>query len=212
MLSEFLHYPCFLERNTDDFESDFEHNCQISPMASSHMTIQRSKTLADKLTTMEVYIFRHGLASFGKGEGDPGLNEDGVRDVNKVVKLCNSSFGFAPNVIVSSPLVRAKETAKLARKLLSAGNNNDKIVVDECLYGDRKPNQVYALLSKYRKNDKIVLVSHMPLIFELLHDLIGAKAEVELLNGSIACIECDGKASKGKGKLRWLVPPPSSTG
>jgi phosphohistidine phosphatase len=156
---------------------------------------------------MKVYIFRHGLASFGKGAEDPGLNEDGVRDVNKVVKLCGSSFEFAADVIASSPLVRAKETAELARKLL---RSNNEVVVDDCLYGDRKPKQVYEFLSKYRKNDKIVLVSHMPLIFELLHDLIGAKADVDLLNGSIACIECDGKASKGNGKLMWLVPPLSS--
>gem|GEM_PF-6559746 len=29
----------------------------------------------------------------------------------------------------------------------------------------------------------------MPLIFELLYDLIGARAEIELFNGSIACVK-----------------------
>lgn len=111
--------------------------------------------------------------------------------------------------IASSPLVRAKETAEITKKLIHAQSD---IVVDDCLYGDRKPKQAYEFLSKYKKNDKIVLVSRMPLIFELVHDLTGAKAEVELLNGSIACIECDGKASKGNGKLQWLALPQSSSG
>jgi phosphohistidine phosphatase SixA len=108
------------------------------------------------------------------------------------------------HAIASSPLLRAKETAEITRKLLRSKRDT---VVDECPYGDRKPTQVYEFLSKYKKNDEIVLVSHMPLIFELLHDLFGAKAEIELLNGSIACVECDGEASKGKGKLLWLAPP-----
>jgi phosphohistidine phosphatase len=154
---------------------------------------------------MLIYIFRHAKADFGKKHGeDPGLNDQGARDVRNVVSLCSSSFGFRPSLIASSPLVRARETADLAKKTLRLGHG---VVVDECLYGDRKPRDVYAFLSKLRKNERVVLVSHMPLIFELLYDLMGARAEIDLLNGSIACVECAEPASK-KGKLLWLVPPP----
>lgn len=71
------------------------------------------------------------------------------------------------------------------------------IIVDECLYGDRSSAQVLSFLSRFNKTDGIALVSHMPLIFELLCDLIGGQAEIELRNGSIACVEFKGKAAKG---------------
>lgn len=154
---------------------------------------------------MLVYIFRHGLADFGKkGVEDPGLNDQGTADVKNVVKLCFTSFGFKPDVIASSPLLRATETAKLTKDTLRIRSD---VVLDECLYGDKKPKDVYAFLSKFKKSDRIVIVSHMPLIFELLYDLIGARAEIDLLNGSIACLECAKPATK-RGKLLWLAPPP----
>jgi len=49
----------------------------------------------------------------------------------------------------------------------------------------------------------------MPLIFELLYELIGGRGEVELLNGSIAEIEFRKRAQAGKGKLVWLIQPRS---
>jgi phosphohistidine phosphatase SixA len=155
---------------------------------------------------MHVYIFRHGLADFGKkGDDDPALNDQGIIDVKNVVKLCRTYFGFSPDVIASSPLLRAKETAKLAKEALHL---NSAVLVDESLYGDKKPKDVFEFLSKFKNNNKIALVSHMPLIFELLYELIGAKAEIDLLNGSIACVECSKPACK-KGKLLWLAPPPA---
>jgi phosphohistidine phosphatase len=152
---------------------------------------------------MLIHIFRHGKADFGmKGVDDPGLNDQGRKDIKNVVKLFRSWYGFKPNVIASSPLLRAKETAELTKSILKI---RSEILVDQSLYGDKKPREVYSLLAKFKKNDSIVLVFHMPLIFELLYDLIGARAEIDLPNGSIACIECQ-KPKAGKGKLLWLAP------
>jgi phosphohistidine phosphatase SixA len=66
---------------------------------------------------------------------------------------------------------------------------------------------VLAFLSKYGKDDRVALVSHMPLIFELLYSLTGGRMEVELFNGSIAAVSFKGKAAEGKGKLLWLIQP-----
>jgi phosphohistidine phosphatase len=157
---------------------------------------------------MNVYIFRHGRADFGKkaGSDDPPLNSEGVADVTDVVSLCSSKFGLKPTAIASSPLARAQQTADLAKKALGFGR---EVLTQECLFGDRKPEEVYAFLSEFGKSDRIVLVSHMPLISELLLDLTGGHSEIELLNGSIANIAVEGKPGKGRGKLIWLIPPPA---
>jgi phosphohistidine phosphatase len=152
---------------------------------------------------MEVYIFRHALANFGSKDHDPPISAEGAADAEKVVELANQRFGFKPTAIVSSPLLRARQTAELARKKLGL----KETAVDERLYGDTKPEKVMKLLSEFEKEDRVALVSHMPLIFELLYAAIGGKGEVELLNGSIAAISFKGKAAAGKGKLVWLIQP-----
>jgi phosphohistidine phosphatase len=156
---------------------------------------------------MDIYIFRHAVADFGAKphDDDPHITKKSASDAAETIGIASKNFGFKPNVVVSSPLVRARETATITRKKLGIKSG---VVVDECLHGDKKPADVFAFLTKFKKTDRLVLVSHMPLIFELLYDMIGGRAEVELLNGSIACVQFKGLASRGKGKLVWLVPPP----
>ena len=160
---------------------------------------------------MQVYIFRHAKADFGKKphDDDPPLSKEGTLDAHSIVKLAADNLGFRPNVIVSSPLLRAKQTGEIASRDLGL---KSEMVVDECLYGDRSPAEVLEFLSHCKKTDGVVLVSHMPLIFELLYDMIGGRGEIELRNGSIACVEFKGNAAKGKGTLVWLVQPTSSRG
>ena len=144
---------------------------------------------------MEVYIFRHARSDFRSEDEDPPISEQGRSETERVVELANKRFGFKPTVLVSSPLLRAKQTADLAGKRLGL----KPAVVDGCLYGDAEPRGVLKFLSKYKKEDRVALVSHMPLIFELLYSFVGGRGEVELFNGSIAAIPFKGKAAEGKG-------------
>jgi phosphohistidine phosphatase len=152
---------------------------------------------------MEVYIFRHARADFGSKDEDPPISEKGIAETARVVDLASQKFGFKPTTLACSPLLRAKQTAELARKRLGLKS----VVVDKCLYGDAEPSEVLAFLSKRGKDDRVALVSHMPLIFELLYSLTGGRMEVELFNGSIAAVSFKGKAAEGKGKLLWLIQP-----
>jgi phosphohistidine phosphatase len=154
---------------------------------------------------MDVYIFRHALADFGKDphNDDPPLSNEGTLDARTVVRFAKG-LDFRPSVIASSPLLRAKQTAEIARKELGLKAG---VIVDECLYGDVSPANALAFLSQFKRQDRVVLVSHMPLIFELLYDLVGGRAQIELGNGSIACIKFKGALAKGKGTLFWLVQP-----
>ena len=153
---------------------------------------------------MEVYIFRHAYADFKSKDEDPPISERGIKEATRVVELARERFGFRPTAIVSSPVLRAKQTAELAQKELGL---KSKVIVDNCLYGDTEPSEVMKFLSGFKKDDKVVLVSHMPLIFELLYAMTDGRFEVELLNGSIAAVRFKGMASEGKGTLTWLIPP-----
>lgn len=155
---------------------------------------------------MNVYILRHAKADFSSKGEDPPVSEQGEKQAVQVLKVAKDNWGFAPTVVVSSPILRARQTMDIMKKSMGGGF---RVVVDECLNPDAKTEDVLSFLSKLKKDDDVVLISHMPLIFELLYDFIGGRGEVELLNGSIAAIEFNGRAASGKGKLAWLVQPPA---
>ena len=152
---------------------------------------------------MNVYILRHAKADFGSKNGDPPVSPEGEKQLLQVLELATENFGFKPTLVVTSPILRAKDTADILKKQI----RGVRVAVDECLMPDSKPRAVIDYLSGLKKERGVVLVSHMPLIFELLYDLVGGRGEVELLNGSIAAVEFRGAVGSGKGKLVWLAQP-----
>jgi len=153
---------------------------------------------------MNVYVLRHAKADFGSKVEDPPVSPEGEKQLIHVLELARKEFEFKPTFVVTSPIKRARNTADLVKREFGGGL---KVVVDRCLMPESKPGEVLELLSTLKAEENVVLVSHMPLIFELLYDLIGGRGEVELLNGSIAAIEFTKRARSGKGKLMWLIQP-----
>jgi phosphohistidine phosphatase len=151
-----------------------------------------------------VFIMRHAQADVTFKGGDPPISKHGAEETERLIELANQSLDFGPNVIVSSPLLRARQTAELATKKL---RTEAEAIIDERLYGNGEPGGVVKLLSRYKKEDRVLLISHIPLIFELVYHFIGGRPELELRNGSIAAVEFKGKAADGKGKLVWLIQP-----
>lgn len=152
---------------------------------------------------MNVYILRHARADFTSKGKEPPVSKEGERELVRVLDLAKEGFGFRPSLIVTSPILRATQTADI----LTREFRGTKSVVDSCLEPDSRPADVFAYLGGLKKDEEVVLISHMPIIFDLLHDMIGGKGEVELLNGSIAAVQFKGKAASGKGKLLWLIQP-----
>lgn len=157
---------------------------------------------------MLIYIFRHGEADWpAKGKTHEGeerhLTPEGERDVGKVVALAEKELGFKPDLILSSPLARAKETAAIARQTLRM---KGEFEIEDCLEGDAEVKDVYAVLRK-RGPNSVALVTHLPLIDHLFADLLGGESSMGLHSGAIAAIQCKANPGRGKGSLRWLLPP-----
>jgi len=158
---------------------------------------------------MLVYIVRHGESEApakGKGHGseERHLTPDGRLWAKRVVSVAEKELGFRPDLILSSPLARAKETAEIARDTLDL---KSEIKIEECLLGERPVHDVYATLRKLKSLQSVALVSHLPLINHLVADLLGAESNIGLHTGAIAGIQCKGNPGHAKGSLRWLLPP-----
>jgi phosphohistidine phosphatase len=153
---------------------------------------------------MTLYVFRHGIAEDSNPEGDSQrrLTKKGKDKTAEVVQRLRGKLD--PEVILTSPYVRARETAEIA-----AGNLKLKESVEpsDALYpGSSVEETLVELVS--RKEERLMVVGHNPHLENLVSALIGRSfAGVELKKAAVACIELGPTPRMGEGVLKWLSTP-----
>jgi phosphohistidine phosphatase len=153
---------------------------------------------------MELYLLRHAHA------GDPDawdrpdalrpLSERGERQAEALGTFL-ARIGFQPDAIVTSPKVRAAETAELVAKHLGV-----TVTVDDRLGGPLDPGVVEGIVADVEASSRVVLVGHDPDFSELVASLSG-NADVPMKKGALARIDIDRPIEAAGGRLRWLIPP-----
>lgn len=111
-----------------------------------------------------------------------------------------AAAGVRPDRIVSSPKVRARETAELLGTALGVVP-----VLDERLAEDCDLDQLGTIIGA-AASAEVMVVGHDPYLSELLGELIGAQDQV-MRKGAVATIAIERPLGRGTGTLRWLVPP-----
>ncbi|AVB14362.1 MULTISPECIES: phosphohistidine phosphatase SixA [Pseudomonas syringae group] len=111
---------------------------------------------------MKVWVLRHGEAqSRARSDAERELTAHGREEVLKsAVHLSDKSV----QRIIASPYVRAQQTAELIRQSLGF---NDPVVTVPWLTPDSSPREVLLQLDKLGV-DEVLLVSHQPLVGELI--------------------------------------------
>ncbi|ARD12935.1 MULTISPECIES: phosphohistidine phosphatase SixA [Pseudomonas] len=111
---------------------------------------------------MKVWVLRHGEAqSRARSDAERELTAHGREEVLKsAVHLTDK----AVRRIIASPYVRAQQTAELVRQSLGF---NDPVVTVPWLTPDSSPREVLLQLDKLGV-DEVLLVSHQPLVGELI--------------------------------------------
>ena len=105
-------------------------------------------------------------------------------------------------IIVTSPLVRAKQTAEIVAKQLKL---RDRLVEDADVGLDFDLYRLENVLGKHPSANAIMLVGHDPSMSRTIGQLIGG-GKVEMKKGSLACVDVPGRSAL-KGELAWLLPP-----
>ena len=120
---------------------------------------------------MIVYVMRHGDALLrAKTGADRPLSETGKREANSMVQyLVNAGLGR----IMASPYLRAQQTAEIVESgLKQSGVSLTRETLD-CITPNNTPMQVIAQLGPQLKQiDRLLLVSHQPLVGSLISLLI----------------------------------------
>jgi phosphohistidine phosphatase SixA len=153
---------------------------------------------------IELHLLRHAHAGdafewSGPDERRP-LSEKGEKQADRLGRFL-ASVGFAPDAIITSPKVRAVQTAEIV-----AGRLGVPVVVDTRLAGGFGLQAVEAMLHEVGDPIRPVLVGHDPDFTDLVEVLTGSSA-VTMKKGAIIRIDIDRPLAAGTGSLAWLVPP-----
>jgi phosphohistidine phosphatase len=152
---------------------------------------------------MKLYFLRHGSASdVAPSDAERKLTKEGEEE-SRVAGAALTEIGVKPAHILSSPLVRAQQTAGIAAKQL--GFTGALELLNELLNG-ASTGALLTALQPHSDASEILLVGHMPSLSEHIAALIDAKSAdgLPLGKGGIACVELE-QLRPGSATLRWLM-------
>ena len=159
------------------------------------------------MATLELYLIRHGVAA-ERGEDFPDdskrpLTNAGISRLRKEAKALDA-LGVAIDHIITSPLVRTKQTADILAESLKS---KPSVSQSDALAPAGTSTAVVQELAKHMRKGRIALVGHEPNVGELAARLIGARMPFEFKKGAICRIDFEVFPPKGMGQLRWFVTP-----
>jgi len=153
---------------------------------------------------MRCYFLRHGTAAdaatWPGADADRPLTDKGQA---RIERLASALAALEPafDAIVTSPLLRAKQTATIVAKAL---RQRERLVEDPRLGAGFGPAALADVLADHRGAGALLLVGHEPGMSQTIGRLIGG-AELAFKPGSLACVDLP-DPSTARGSLVWLVP------
>ena len=154
-------------------------------------------------------LFRHGIAA----DREDWARDDALRPLTqKGVKRTQAAasgllqLGIAPDHILSSPLVRALDTAQIIREVFKL--REDVQVRDELL-PDAPPDKLFPALSVLPSDACVVCVGHEPNLSEVAGLMLFGQpvAGLSLKKAGACCVEFKQDPRAGHGVLHWWLTP-----
>ncbi|HEY1985490.1 MAG TPA: phosphohistidine phosphatase SixA [Terracidiphilus sp.] len=154
---------------------------------------------------MNLYLMRHANAGLNRPnpliDNKRGLIKEGKEQCMLMARLL-SAFKVQVDVIVSSPLKRALQTAQFVGTELGY---DAKVEISPALGPDADYPAFQALLANYSNREGVLAVGHNPNLFQFLGRLVTGNggANLRMRKGAIARVELD----RHPPQLQWLIDP-----
>jgi phosphohistidine phosphatase len=159
---------------------------------------------------MDLYIVRHAIAIL---HGTPGIQEDdrtltkeGIKKMQQVAAGLRT-LGYIPDLILSSPLIRASHTAEI---LLEAFGKRVGMKIAPALAPGGSRPELYRQIAQYAKElESLMLVGHQPSLGEIAGEIVWGSPEhfVELKKAGMCAIKVESVQGIPKGSLESLLTP-----
>jgi phosphohistidine phosphatase len=153
---------------------------------------------------VQLLLLRHGIAedagpATGHRDGPRALTPEGAERMREAARGMRA-LGLAPDLVLTSPLVRCRQTAEIVCGVLGGTPVEDPRLKPGMGLGDLED----ALL-EHPGADAPLVCGHEPDLSEVVAELT-AGGIVELKKGSLAVLDVDSPRA-GRGRLRALYPP-----
>lgn len=162
---------------------------------------------------MDIYLMRHGIAvlreeSRGRPDAERPLTDEGAHKTEQVARGL-ARLGVAIDRVITSPLVRARQTAAIAARALGLEDRVQEWVE----LGAGGSNE--ALLGRLRaaEQDKsfkgVLLVGHEPQLSELTSMFLSGTRDlsIDFKKAGVCCLQVGPALKWGEATLRWFVTP-----
>jgi len=158
---------------------------------------------------MDLYIVRHGIAidrEDPKCPPDPEryLTEEGIEKTKHVAKAV-VALGITADVLISSPYVRAQQTAEIFASAL--GYAKQKIRHSDLLLPGTDPALFFRELAKDKHSSSVLVFGHAPHLDELIAAALTTKHNITTLKKSGVAALTLKRISPPSAQLLWLTTP-----
>lgn len=180
-------------------------------MHTARRKVATSATQRVKWAPMKLLIIRHAKAEerpttglFKKKDASRRLTDEGRKIMRKIAKALRE-IAPAIDMLVSSPLVRARETADIVADVFGLKNVSEQPL----LAPDGDKQALINWLKEQPAEHTVAIVGHEPHLSSFASLLIGGKDEALLVlkKGASCLIEFNDIPAPGAGKLSWLLQP-----
>lgn len=156
---------------------------------------------------LTLLLIRHAIAE-PRGEAWPDdavrpLAKKGIQRMREVAGRL-MEIGEVADVVYTSPLVRAVETARI---LEEEWTPTPEVATLDALAPGHEPGDTMRALARATRAGRIALVGHEPDLGELAAWLTGAHLPLPFRKGGAARIDVESLSHPRGGQLIWLVAP-----
>jgi phosphohistidine phosphatase len=158
---------------------------------------------------MQLYIVRHGIAIDREDPNCPPdperfLTDEGMEKTKQVAKGV-AEIGAVPDLMLSSPYLRAVQTAEIFASALE--QNKQKIRKTDLLLPGADPMQLFRELAREKQASAVFIFGHAPHLDDLIATAIGSKHHVTALKkAGVALVELR-RMVPPSGELVWIATP-----
>jgi phosphohistidine phosphatase len=159
---------------------------------------------------MLLYLLRHGIAEdHGTRaiDSERMLTEEGIKKTTAAMNAIAAMNIASPQLIISSPYIRAYQTAEIAHKAFEV---RQEIIKSETLIPSADIIATMGMVAGYiDKYSPLMIVGHEPHLSSFGSALLGSSSPViEMKKASLACFELYRlDVPRLRGVLTKLIPP-----
>ena len=153
---------------------------------------------------MILYFLRHGKAASAASGDDEAreLTRGGTAALRSAALLWRR-LNLRPDIVISSPLTRARQTADL---FVEGVGLRTAPMIDDRLRPGAGWGELGRAMADHPAARRLMFVGHKPDLSSAVALLIGASS-VRMRAGGLACVEFYGVPEPATGELAWLLDP-----